>query len=893
MEIFVSKMRRFWTIFLRCIDLILLSIAAGLIYIVFLQQAINVVFNNLVAFNKFYNSWHILFAVVAFLTITLWFIIRQLGGVLLRGFLYNPPIWLCGTISSICLFYLYRYFVKDDKLFDGKILFFSLSVFLLCGFIAWIIKYIFTICENGIRKQKIEHAKDVRSTALSEFSKNPEELFAWLNKEEPISNDSQDCFDMAIFAKRITRILQGYPLKTIGLVGPYGCGKSSILKMAQDYIKNQNVLNDMDKIYSSEQIIICEVSGWGFCEGTAAEHILNYVISELSKYTDCIGLEAVPANYRHAMLGSDNIIAKIVAALLGGWQSPKKVLKKIDTVLYRINKRLIVFLEDIDRNKRTDMFFNEITALLEELKELEHISFVLAIGKEHQGQEVIIKVAEHIEVVPNLPRGHVINTIKTFRTHCLKKLSNKEKCIPDEIRDKRMGINRSELLDVVAGSDKSLRKPIDHIAKLLNNPRVLKTALRRTSQAWNVLCGEIDFDDLFLATVLRAAAPDVFFFINQNIEQIRSLITDRAESKDRSNKSREDLHTEFNTITKEVNYDIEAVESLMHFLFPGWSKNIGSYTFMREPVRKYQRVENSWPTDYWARLAREELIPNEINDQSILKAITEWNKSKNNKAYKNKSMRDAILSEDGVFNKLRQFKELIHIETIQGLAQEQFKKTLDENKNLASLDNCPAVDTWWLLMPEDPSKDTKTWEDWLLQEIYKAIPISLRYVNDLYSTWLRSFPALRDNIIGEAKRVYDGKPDILIEVLDPDTIGSICIFAYYYSLPKQHGSGFNPEEWKWLARVLLDAGEKNPKLIIPQIATLLCEVDRGLKTTDSGEHFESFDGKFLEQRTKDLFSDDFERLMKLLVIEIDISKYDEQKKSYIYAAQQYAHKWNK
>jgi len=800
----------------------------------------------------------------------------------LKGFQWNLPVWLFGLLSFIVLFWLTPFFAGRTERFDGFAVLITVGIFFLCGVIAWIISVVFSMSQGSFNQRKPREVRGSRSADLSELSQSPQELFEWLNKEEPVSSPDQDRFDMAVFARRIVKVLTGYPLKTVGLVGPYGCGKSSVLSMVQHYIQNGR---EESAEYRYDKIIICWVSGWGFREGTAAKHILKAAIKELSRHTDCVGLEIVPENYRRAMLGSDNAFVRFVAALLSGWQSPTDVLKKIDAVLCRINKRLVVFLEDIDRNKRTDLFFNEISAFLDGLKGLNYISFVLAIGEEHKGQEVVIKTAEHLEVIPNLPRTHVLDTCKSFRARCLESLNNKVKCIPDQDRDNRMGADRSEMGTEFVGFDKSLSKPIDYIARLTNNPGVLKAALRRTKQVWDSLCGEIDFDDLFMATVLRAATPEVFFFINQNIEPIRALIADARESKDRADKSREDLHTEFKPIMDGADYDKEAAEGLMVCLFPGWRKDyIDSYPSMREPLRNYQLVENSWPTDYWARLVREELLPDEISDQEILRAIHQWNNNRSAKAYRGMNMRDTLLSGDGVFDKIRQFRELIEGNTLRGLAEEQFAITLSEKGNKANSDNCPAANEWWLLMPEDLSEDS-AWNPWLLQQIYKAIPVSLTYVNDLYSTWFRHFTVLRGDIVKEAKKVYENNSDILLRALDPERIYTVSIFSHHYSLPKQGGSGFNPKDWQWLATVLLEAGEKKPDVIIPQIAGLLCDQEITTTRPDSDRPVHGWKAIFIEDRPKSLFTNNYEKLMELLSNEIDISKYGVQEQESITTAQ--------
>jgi hypothetical protein len=59
--------------------------------------------------------------------------------------------------------------------------------------------------------------------------------------------------------------------------------------------------------------------------------------------------------------------------------------------------RLIIFLEDLDRNVSDDMIRDEMPALLDRLRHLKNISFVLAIGTEHQYSNVLVRICAHVE----------------------------------------------------------------------------------------------------------------------------------------------------------------------------------------------------------------------------------------------------------------------------------------------------------------------------------------------------------------------------------------------------------------------------------------------------------------------------------------------------------------
>ncbi|MHB1183549.1 MAG: hypothetical protein ACYC4A_02470 [Desulfobulbia bacterium] len=65
---------------------------------------------------------------------------------------------------------------------------------------------------------------------------NDEDLLSWIMEERPILHPNQDIFGHAITARRIAGLLTEEASSSIGIVGPYGCGKSSFVNLIEYYL---------------------------------------------------------------------------------------------------------------------------------------------------------------------------------------------------------------------------------------------------------------------------------------------------------------------------------------------------------------------------------------------------------------------------------------------------------------------------------------------------------------------------------------------------------------------------------------------------------------------------------------------------------------------------------
>ena len=523
--------------------------------------------------------------------------------------------------------------------------------------------------KNDLPRDNQKESGESENT-FSEILKSKESFLEWLEEEKPIEKMGDDLLDARVYAERIAGQLQNERMNTVALVGPYGCGKTSILQMVEKKLKNCNsgdqetgneksqwtkIFDCLRNANKDSKFIFCWANEWGVVEGTGAENILKNVIREMSKEVDCLAISRLPAHYRRAMEGGGQTPLKVLSELLSAPREPCNLLEKINTILTAIGKKLIIFVEDVDRHPECEKFFAEVGALLDRLKPMENISFVITVGDRVPKSDLLIRVAEHKEYVPpGLEKDIFILLLKRFKKFCLEELKEQEKTKGHQLFhyydvDGEWGTlknlpnamyhhmhetmysddffnpgNGFEVLHAVAG----------------NSIRAFKTSLRRTWSAWDRLCGEIDLDDLVVANFLRENDPVLFQDIS---ERISSYVNGEAWGKQKNPKqarnakesdktgmnemeirlpsNQEKDHTiRANAAGNNTQGNSDAKNILIVFLFPA----MGSSNAVPRPQGVGVRSEGS--PDYWRRLVTEQRPDEKSSDQRIMKAMVAWEK---------------------------------------------------------------------------------------------------------------------------------------------------------------------------------------------------------------------------------------------------------------------------
>ena len=335
-------------------------------------------------------------------------------------------------------------------------------------------------------------------------------------------------------------------------------------------------------------------------------------------------------------------------------------------------------------------------------------------------------------------------------------------------------------------------------------------------------------------------------------------------------------------------YDVSAVSKLIKALFPKFIGGSMTDELLRRDLTTYQHVANDEPTKYWERIKRGELYANEIADCEILSALRKWNEDFESKAFKDMEMVEALTIDERIFKKALQFKSLISRDCLQKASSKQFDKTLKEYGNKANSKVCPALTRFFVLKPE---YDDRLWRNWLLEEIKKALPISIRYANELYYFWYdpKHNPDgdLRGRVVEEAKKIYENDPALLAKVLDPDYIWSVLDFTYNFAEKDKDTYAIDSRQWMWLGRTLIEASADNTQIIGVHIAAMASSM-----ISHNREKQIEYKDEFYQTEVESIFNNQEYKAMKLLLLEgVNIEKYDETSKKVLVYARDIATKW--
>ncbi|HEV3304626.1 MAG TPA: hypothetical protein VG055_33555 [Planctomycetaceae bacterium] len=224
-----------------------------------------------------------------------------------------------------------------------------------------------------------------------------EDFGAWISSEAPIGHPAADRFGASTVAERIAFSFFANPLRTWAVVGPRGAGKSSIVEMICHLVtRDKEFIDRASSTWSAAispgstvgrlsvlrncrppLIIPCVVSAWGSFSDPP-QVVLRRVLDTLSKRVDCLSIGNLPAEYMDSLKGVSKDFLKLPLPVPS--LDPLQQLERLAPILSAINARLIVFIEDLDRNPPDDATTTAIEAMLDRLKHVGSIGFVVVIG---------------------------------------------------------------------------------------------------------------------------------------------------------------------------------------------------------------------------------------------------------------------------------------------------------------------------------------------------------------------------------------------------------------------------------------------------------------------------------------------------------------------------------
>lgn len=648
-----------------------------------------------------------------------------------------------------------------------------------------------------------------------------EQLRQWLSAEAPIKDFGQDLFRAHERAIRVFDALKtprhngsGRETRQTAVVqGPFGAGKSSIIHLVEKFAHSD----------PAERHIFAHVSCWGFSSISAQEHVLEGAVAALSQHVDCLAVRGVPAAYADALAETSSWVGTMFRALSRS-RTPVGQLQRFTPILRAIQARLVIVLEDTDRNG-PDFDQKHIEAMLYNFRDVDRISFVLTAGAKSDID--FPKIAEHILFLPPIPEATILELLDHVREHCQSSCAHIDPTPTEGAPRNRPTSLRASASTAHLASQMFRYEHPDWaiaVASLLNTPRRLKQTLSGILTSWETLRGEVDLDELIMLTALRNCAPGVFTFFGMHLTEFEhfkaaeqgnhGLSDDRERLKNRL----EDLKADWKRIANDSGYDSRRLGALLGELV--WSSTYVTDVKVYSVGNRCQSIRSSRGPVYWERLTTDSIAENDVRDQEVLAVMQNATNTNGAATLGKRFSESAEFAELVVF--FDQFSHRINDDTLFSVASVAVRhmRPLDIGSWNREPGSFGSLKRWLdrVTFPEERLRD------WLAEEMVECLPHGLRDANALY------FDIARSQLSGEAQ--VNVRQRFIAAVKECFAKLSAADFAalfdrdYPYSLGhlmrldrKDYPPAFlaSGADWQWLAPLLLDAMKQHPEVVIPQV----------------------------------------------------------------------------
>ena len=641
----------------------------------------------------------------------------------------------------------------------------------------------------------------------------------WILDEHPVKKPDDDRFERGSIVRRLARILgesdDRGAFKSIGLVGQYGCGKSSISRFVEEEISKVR-----------DDVVFVRVPGWGIADSGLTKFVLQRVIEELEKSgIDCIAIRGLPNEYLAAIEAINDKFGKLFSAVTASTLGPREVLKRITPILEATGLTLVLCIEDVERGAGKDAL-EELAALLDRFRHVSQMTFIVEANQDSHDHLDLTRICDHIERVPLMSAKKTWGHICRLRLACVSFAKNKGDVLPSEeaLHENTTPSNpvedtfwsEDELFALGFGDNPDVAVRIE-IARLVGTPRCFKHGLRVAWNAWKNLHGEVDLRELILLHILREISPDAWNFLTRNIDGLCGIVNN-ANSKE-GKKSRSGYLKEWQELMKGK----EEADGALAIL------RVLDFNFFDEYPGVYMRKGNMQSihrkcgyVDYFSRILAGEIDDNEQRDQDVLSSINKWKETGDEK------LPEKMLNSDVFADKLEQFRNYLGGKDKELQLCDSYLTLVLNLHGVKADDECTGFSVVRRLVTTGAGGGPE-YEKWLMAQIEKAFAVSLRVVHSIYMFTERIVggkEAIRRNVAEELIKRTSENPGYLGLVLDPD-----YPYTLYHLLRfRKEFPCFNtPEEWQSIVPPLLSAAENNPLIVVPHLANLIIRKRQGFE----------------------------------------------------------------
>jgi len=404
-------------------------------------------------------------------------------------------------------------------------------------------------------------------------TKPPKASLPHYRADQPVSDPSQDLYSREAFADGLAKSIISLPRDdcyVIGLHGPWGDGKTSVLRFVEHSLKKDS------------STVVAWFNPWRFLHqeamlsdffGVLAATVQTglktkgeNIAATIAKYGKWVGMVYDPANK----------VADVVGAHA---DTTLEVLReRLKRELKELGKRIVVFVDDIDRLESSEVA--SLFRLIKACADLPNVVYVLAFDR---------------EMVARTIGATLVDGDAEAGRRFLEKIIQIPIALPPASRRDLDRACMSGLADVLQGLGLTLSDPDrlrwewayqDGIARRLRTPRHVAQYLNAVRFAMPLLANEVNTVDLLLVEALRTCYAPVYEIIRANQGVFIGVPVGEVERRHGGSLQDDLLVATKNGMEKA---DAEAMERLVEAMFPRYHVSTRGFILGSEAVKPWTR----------------------------------------------------------------------------------------------------------------------------------------------------------------------------------------------------------------------------------------------------------------------------------------------------------------
>lgn len=322
---------------------------------------------------------------------------------------------------------------------------------------------------------------------------------AQLNKESqfiedaPLEDKDTDELKYEDYCKRIAGKINDSEFKrsfAIGITGEWGTGKSSFMTLIKRHLKDQ-IIFDFNPWISQDS------------KGITSD-FFNSLSSHLSLYHSSISKEIL--RYGHSLMEQvdNNIISSL--NIFDKSASLTEQFKNINSILKKVNKQVVVFMDDIDRLDETEV--SEVIKLIRNTANFHNIVFIVAYDRNYL-IESISKINKHrseffLEKIFQLEISLPVFEYKIIRNKLIESLTTK---LGEDLRE-----------EIEESINERRFEGQGLLPKYINTIRDINRLTNSLTLNFNSVKGEVIFKEFFYIELVRLKFPSTYELLHRRQE---------------------------------------------------------------------------------------------------------------------------------------------------------------------------------------------------------------------------------------------------------------------------------------------------------------------------------------------------------------------------------------